>query len=400
MSGHARILIYAELLSNIRQISVGCSLPSACSSSTEANISPDGQRLTIRHEGEELYLQLPGTVTAPPVLPIPKIDSRSLSWRLPLSSGATHNFSTQPESQPVPWSASDLAPGCSVKCRKCENPIISEGTITVWKDLPSENWAEMMEFWHCHKPDTHDHDHDHAGDERHLAGRGYGANSRISGQAGTGFVDLTSLLFFEKDCTNLTKAVTTAAPETQSAGSTNQGSPVNCSSCTTEIGVLHDETSSVTLYKWQLTISSLTPEPRLQAQPSLANCVASMLTSTLSRSGCSKSIILPMNQVSSASPSAESLLHIWLFNRNISFTSSALADESAVPAVKVLYRFVSKEEADRLSESMTSDVQDITLPSPAVDGVRQLLGVSNEGLPEGDRRFKEWTVGLLEKWKT
>jgi hypothetical protein len=65
----------------------------------------------------------------------------------------------------------------------------------------------MMEFWHCHKPDHHHHGHDEetgkAGEES-LAARGYGASSTISAQPGVGFVDLTTLLFDETDCQNVT----------------------------------------------------------------------------------------------------------------------------------------------------------------------------------------------------
>ncbi|ETS87496.1 hypothetical protein PFICI_01324 [Pestalotiopsis fici W106-1] len=402
MSGPPRIVLYAELLSNIRQVSVGCSLSSACATTTEASLSPDGQQLTVRHEGEECAVQLPGKVSAPTKLPMQTRDSRNLSWRLPLAGAAPMRFipPSQLDSQTVAWSASELPVGGIIKCRDCQAMVIGEGTINAWKDLPSENWAEMMEFWHCHKPDNADHDHLHGQteSEEHLAGRGYGANSRIAGKAGTGFVDLSSLLFLEKDCANLTPTETNTASK-ESSSSTKHGSPVTCSKCSSEIGAIHVETSSVTLYKWQVTISSPESKVDLQPQPTLANCVASMLASTLSRSGCSKSIILPIGASSSSlSQSGESLLHIWLFNGNISFTSSVVESKKPIPAVKVLYRFVTKAEADRLSDSITSDVQEITLPIPAVRGLRHLLERSNQWLPSGDRLFREWTVGLLEKW--
>lgn len=184
-------------------------------------------------------------------------------------------------------------------------------------------------------------------------------------------------------------------PETQPASSSNQGTIVSCSVCSAEIGIQHSETASVTLYKWQITLAFSSDNAR--TQPDLANCVASMLISTLSRSGCSKSIILPVG--SSNSTLSDSLLNIWLFNGNISFTSTARLETETVPAVKILYRFVSKEEAERMSESMTSDVQDITLPASAVDSLKRLLGESSEWLPKDDRKFKEWAVGLLVKWK-
>ena len=215
MSGPPRIILYAELLSNIRQVSVGCSLSSACTTmSTQASLSADGQQLTVQHEDEERTLRLPGRVSAPQKLPIQSRDSRNLAWRLPLAGAAPATRFIPPsqlDAQTVAWSATDLPAGGMVKCRDCQTTVIEEGAINTWKDLPSENWAEMMEVWHCHKPDNVDHQgHEHphhdgqTETEQHLAGRGYGANSRIAGQAGTGFVDLSSLLFFEKDCTNLT----------------------------------------------------------------------------------------------------------------------------------------------------------------------------------------------------
>lgn len=142
-------------------------------------------------------------------------------------------------------------------------------------------------------------------------------------------------------------------------------------------------------------MASSGPDGCTQLQPNLANCVASMLISTLLRSGCSKSIIVPMNETH-----PEQLLHIWLFNANITFSSSALTNIGPSPAVKVLYRFVSKEEADQMSESLMSDVQDITLPDSAVQDLKELLENSSGWLPECDRRFKEWAVGLVTKSKS
>lgn len=206
MAAAPRILVYAELLTNIRQVSVGCSLPSPCSPSTEASVSADGRKFTLRHEDEQCSVQLPGGVAPSPALPIQKTGSQSLSWRLPLfpAAGSKKALPQQEDAQTTPWSASDLQPEWAVKCRNCQAPIVSDGAIKVWKDLPSENWAEMMEFWHCHKPDDHSHNQAHGEDPEHLAGRGYGANSRISGQEGVGLVDLTSFLLSKRDCANIT----------------------------------------------------------------------------------------------------------------------------------------------------------------------------------------------------
>lgn len=184
------ILVYAERLSNIRQISISCSLHTPATLETKASITPNGQILTVNHDGVKASVRLPGPVlSTQQINPVWPVGAKDLSWRLPLAPAG----SASQEEHDVPWSANDLQPESPIVCRQCQATVVDTGLIKVWKDLPSENWAEMMEFWHCHKPD-----HGHAHDES-LASRGYGANSRISAQSGVGFVDLTSFLLAETD---------------------------------------------------------------------------------------------------------------------------------------------------------------------------------------------------------
>ena len=193
-----QISIYAELLSNIKQVSIAVRLPSLSNSTTVARVLDNGRRLCVEHANDAQTIELPGTVVAHATLQIPQSESRDLTWRLPLSPSGPQLPLFSPENQLVPWAAMDLQPGSAVCCRSCNNTIISKGIIRSWKDLPSENWAEMMEFWHCHKP----HDHGSHGTED-LANKGYGANNAITAQRGVGFVDITSFMFDEADCKDL-----------------------------------------------------------------------------------------------------------------------------------------------------------------------------------------------------
>lgn len=188
------ILLYAELLSNIRQVSVGCTLPTPVSKTTRATVAADGRALTVAHDGSSQTVQLPESVVPFAQLPITKSGGTSLAWRLPLAASPVGRVASAPE-ESVPWSAIDLEPGSVVACRTCKSTVVGAGALKVWKDLPSENWAEMMEFWHCHKP----HIHKHGNDDEHLTDRGYGASSRISAQPGVGFVDLTSFRLADSD---------------------------------------------------------------------------------------------------------------------------------------------------------------------------------------------------------
>jgi hypothetical protein len=208
MDASSGCLLYAELLANIRQISLAVSLPSPCEASTQVALSADCQTVELKHGGLSHRLTLPAKASlGATLLPIQikQRGSAALSWRLPLDS---KSLSPSHRADQMPWSATDLKPSSDVACRQCKAIVVPSGAVRLWKDLPSENWAEMMEFWHCHKPD-HKHGEDHGdssgkADEKTLAARGYGASSVISAQEGVGFVDLTTLLFTESDCQHLT----------------------------------------------------------------------------------------------------------------------------------------------------------------------------------------------------
>ncbi|KAI1044664.1 hypothetical protein LB505_011276 [Fusarium chuoi] len=387
--------IYAELLSNIRQISVTVSLLTSVDSSTKAEISPDGRQLSVTHHGHTEHVTLPAQTSAIGSLPVAQIGRSNLSWRLPVSPAEARPSRFSLESQAVPWTSVDIATGSSVACRSCGSEFVAQSIINAWKDLPSENWAEMMEFWHCHKP----HDHDHQ-DPESLATKGYGANHAISAQQGVGFVDLTSFLFSESDCRGLQYSSSTpdAGFDLSSLALNDDESKkflhIFCRECTTEVGLYNIAALSVTLFKWKITCQTKTTDP----SPSSSECLAATLLATISRSGSSKSIITPHTS-GTATPEAVSLknLHLWVLNPNVVYTASSTADRKT--AMKILYKHIDPLESEKLLTSMTSDVQEISLPEEAIKAADNCLLWSSELLPVQERSFKEWQVGLLERWE-
>lgn len=197
------IIIYAELLTNLRQVTVKAVLPSVADSSTEAKVVGGGKALLVKHGEQVQELQLPARIAADGPLPVSRGQLKDLTWRIPIARDELQGGHFVAEQQPLPWTAVDLVAGSPISCRACNMEIVANGGINEWKDLPSEGWAEMMEFWHCHKPVDHDHAHDHATDEDHLTKRGYGANSAISSRPGTGFIDLMSFMLSATDCQSL-----------------------------------------------------------------------------------------------------------------------------------------------------------------------------------------------------
>lgn len=68
--------------------------------------------------------------------------------------------------------------------------------------------------------------------------------------------------------------------------------------------------------------------------------------------------------------------------------------------MKLLYRSIPREEADRMLEAVTCDAQEINLPAQALCEVVRHLEDSNVVLPPTERMFKEWKVGLLTRWES
>ena len=205
-SAKPRIHLYAEHLQNIRTLSIQASLATVSNQETQAKLSADGTLLMLQHEGESASIRLPlglGHRSDAP-LTIPAVPTKDLSFRLQVQGKSAEpsqigtNGST--DGLIMPWMASDLTTETELQCATCNAVLVSHGKTTEWKDLPSEGWAEMMEFWHCHKPDIpreHDHSHANAIDN---AGRGFAANSTLAVRTGLGLVGSTEFLLMPNDC--------------------------------------------------------------------------------------------------------------------------------------------------------------------------------------------------------
>lgn len=190
------IYIYAELLLNIRQISASALLPSESNETTSLTLSSDRNFLSLEHNGETARLRLPAPVRdgfGPRASPG---STRNISLRLPIAEetavriGSTLIYSA---SSSV-WTASWMRQNTQIACQSCQSLLVKE-SVKTWKDLPSENWAEMMDFWHCHKPDTEDSLGKATGPQK-----GYGAANGIGPTAGVALVDAMYLHLLHPDC--------------------------------------------------------------------------------------------------------------------------------------------------------------------------------------------------------
>jgi ubiquitin-protein ligase E3 D len=92
----------------------------------------------------------------------------------------------------------------------------------------------------------------------------------------------------------------------------------------------------------------------------------------------------------------DGVFQLWVLNSNIRYASSGRKGVGS--ALKVLFRTISRAEAEKLLETPTEATQDISLPQEAIDVVGLALTDSRMLLPAKDRSFKEWRVALLDRW--
>lgn len=199
------IHVYAEHLGHIGSCSVYITLPSASNSSTAVSLVSFSS-LNVKHDGEEVSIALPATVLETPntILQVPAKATTNLVYQFRCDNPVTS--SNDDTALIVPWTATTLTNTTEISCSRCTTVLVSRSKINQWKDLPSDGWAEMMDFWHCHKPNE-PHDHDET-----TSSKGYSAASKLAVEPGVAFVKTMSILFVTEDLLNIEVSTLKSSP--------------------------------------------------------------------------------------------------------------------------------------------------------------------------------------------
>ncbi|KAK1079616.1 hypothetical protein LTR33_006241 [Friedmanniomyces endolithicus] len=372
------IHLYAEYLQNIRTLSIQASLATPSNQATKAILTADRHYLTLEHEGEKATIPLPVSLGShgDRTLAVPAAPTKDLTFRLNVGprlephdalSNSVHN----PENI-IPWMAGDLTPETAVSCATCHAEIIGPGQIRQWKDLPSEGWAEMMDFWHCHKPDE---PHGHAQEAENVS-RGFAANSKLTTRPGLGLVGPMGFLLSTGDCIML---------EIQSAS-------ILCMKCHTAIGVLDPSTEGFKLRKPCLSVAVS------QKSSSQGYSHEKWLSSALLTAAESQGVMrLALHTSDECSDHPISMMHTWLFAPDLMISSSAADTTDAIKVVKVLYREGVPADLETLGK-MGSAEGELEVSEEEWCEMRTLLDRDAALLPEKARRFQQWKVGLLRRF--
>ncbi|PYH76698.1 hypothetical protein BO82DRAFT_436466 [Aspergillus uvarum CBS 121591] len=314
----------------------------------------------------------------------------------------------------VPWRAPDMRSGTRVRCRGCERVVLDQPSRSagwVWKDLPSGNWAEMMDFWHCHKPDPEvGHDgHDladgegegglNAGDERrrqqqqqgtkpgegrpddpNATVKGYGAANQVVATVGTILVDVATFLVAAEDCLGVKKD-----PDSDD---------IRCCSCNTLLGQVDLTAKGWRLFKTALSATAKTGTEQLEWETHpIEVIIAAQLLELVERESARRFVVHCGHS---------SGLLIWVFNPDMRYSnSSAHHSIAAQRAMKVFFQRLHNVEQTLHPEvgkpSSTLALEEVQLPEETYRAFEEVLDARNAMLPVSARVFREWRVGVLHR---
>ncbi|KAI5817129.1 ubiquitin-conjugating enzyme E2-binding protein [Pyronema omphalodes] len=367
------LTFYAELLPNIKSISLLISLPTPANASTRATVDPGSTTAVLYHHGETTPLILPAQANPGPrqLVLTTTLGEKTLSSRLPLAAPST--TASYDNENYAPWSALQLSSKESVSycCRACKAVVLPSGRIQKWKNLPSGNWADMMDFWHCHKP--HDHDKEKANKESNGGGRYSTFGQGFAVEQGVGLVDRGYFLFSSKDCDSVQIV----------------DEKVTCSSCNSilgapERGVSSEDSLLWRLNKWNLSLNEKESHP-------LECFLSAQFISYAEEGGVRRLLVTNENNTQVTG------LKVWVFNPDIRYTHSQ--ESKPVRGIKVFWQAVKKGEHVPTDSLKATGFEAVELDAKAFETLKRCLDESNSALPVGIRQSGEWNVGAIRRFE-
>ncbi|KAJ9497161.1 hypothetical protein H2202_007317 [Exophiala xenobiotica] len=373
-----KIYLYAEALTNIRQLTLHASLQTEKNEHTKILISSDKNIITALHDGESSSIYLPTQISGTANVTFPTDKRTEFSVRLQIDdTSQLKGAHDEHGGIEAPWCASDLSQKTAIRCKSCNADIVHSGRVTSWKDLPSDHWAELMDLWFCHKPHEA-----HSTEDQAARSRGFSSKSKLTVTSGIGMVDTVSFLVLGDDCHKIQ-----AIPSSR-----KESNIIRCGACTTVIGSSQEGEPSVRLHKSRLLVI---PDQGQSPQGYDAAVFLSAQLLTLIESSVSRKVVIYGDNGDEAPPGRDGLL-VWVFNPDIYYSSSKRGP-TAHRAMKVFYKAL--PDPDEFLDANSNTHEELRIPEEDFVEFKDTLRESTEILPQAARAFQDWTVGLLDRWE-
>ncbi|CAG7961895.1 unnamed protein product [Penicillium salamii] len=424
------LYLHAEFLPNIRQTTLYVSLPGTAAFDgihPDVQLSQSRKAVTVslpppfQHVTETI--KLPARVTdasrralQTSIRPIQKTSGEpfEFSFRMPVDA-TDEALAPRDEliDDFVPWTADKMSGSTRIRCRNCEQHFMGSSSTSEtasdnsdettqawdWKDLPSGNWAEMMDFWHCHKPDPHEDDEKDEKDsalrieDQTAQTKGYGADSQVVAIPGTVLIDVATFLLAELDCKGLVKV---NDEEQKSNTESTAHRTLDCAKCGSIIGMEDPVAKGWRLLKANVSLNTnheLDTETPDWETHSADVIIAAQLLELIERESARRFVV---------HCGQKNGLVLWVFNPNMKYSNLSSGHSiMAQQAMKVFFQ----ETADvdgllhpEIGNPSPLSVEEVELPSMVFETTENALRRSNLMLPASARKFNEWKVGLLSRF--
>lgn len=361
------IYLYAEVLANIRQANIYASLETHKNEHTKIDIASDKKTITVSHDGESASIYLPTEISGTAEVNIPIDRGKEMSVRLELAEIKNMPPVENTVGHEEPWAANDLSSNTRLQCQACKAELLANEVPLQFKDLPSEHWADMMDYWHCHRPQnptaTQGKDAEEAADSK-----GYGSSTKLRATPSVAFVDTAYFLFAEQCCRNVQ----------------THNSELHCSRCKALLG--HVATGGWRIYKSSLSVKARSDKGWETFPPEVF--ISSQLLGLIDSSAARKFVV--------HSKDTKHGLLIWVFNPDIYYSSSQRS-EPVVRALKIFYQ--EAREPQNLLDEHQASLQELSLPTPLFDSFKSTLLERTDLLPPSSRKFKDWTISLIDRYE-
>lgn len=196
------INLYAEFLLNISQVTIHASLNVQGRTDKLAYLYSDRQRIRVQYADEEATITYPTGITGKATAHIPLEAASSLSLRLEILEKGNPVWRALEVTNDSPWTASSFTKDTRIACRSCRTHLLREDdNLVQWKDLPRDGWAEMMDLWHCHKPDQN------TDNDLSIKKEVFDTASRPAVTKGTAFIDICDIIIDFGNCKDINVSI-------------------------------------------------------------------------------------------------------------------------------------------------------------------------------------------------
>lgn len=333
------------------------------------------QRLIIGYQSEELSDKIHMTITLPKAIDVN--ENMSVNFTKGANNSWSLRMKVDPALQPPVSRSLELDDmqnttfnkwhrrflkelgTFTFRCENCEAPILdSISNCKLLNDMPSDNWMELMDFWHCSKPDMHKAEE---GTFASMTASRYAALKPLANEV------LVGGSYFSTIYETISESVIE-----------QNNKSLSCHSCD---NILGERTTDglCKLYKWKLQLYNGKTEQTDTYDPK-NDIILSILNYTKNYSG--RYILLKCKGYDD--------ILLWIFALDIGVTLGNNVVYSE--AIKVLYL---TDEAHFSDVKKTHNVENITVKELPLEKFLAEMNQNHHLLPKSAKTFNSWQVSYL-----